>query len=107
MVNAASTWGVKSMRDRWYFPLLGAAAMVVFDWLMEPVAIATGMWSWPEGAIPLKNYMDWFLVSGFLFLMIRILKIDVNNRVAGTLLAMQLVFFIALNLLIQTSLWAS
>lgn len=96
----------KPMRDHWYFPLVGAAAMVAFDWLMEPVAIATGMWSWPGGTIPVKNYLDWFLVSGFLFLMVRILKIEFNNRLAATLLVMQVVFFLVLNLLIRTPLWA-
>jgi putative membrane protein len=95
----------KNIRDSWYFPLLGATAMVVFDWLMEPVAIATGMWNWNEHDIPIKNYTDWFLISGFLFLMIRILKIEVNNRIAGVLFAMQVVFFLALNLLIQSPLW--
>jgi putative membrane protein len=97
---------LKPMRDRWYFPLVGATAMVAFDWIMEPVAIATGMWNWPEGVIPLKNYMDWFLISGFLFLMVRILKIEFNNRIAGILLLMQAAFFLALNLLIRTPLWA-
>jgi len=87
------------IRDRWYFPLAGASAMVAFDWLMEPVANTTGMWSWVEGNIPLKNYMDWFLISGFLFLMIRILKVEFHNRIAGLLLAMQVVFFMALNIL--------
>jgi len=95
----------KTIRDRWYFPFIGATAMVAFDWVMEPVAIATGMWSWPDGFIPLKNYMDWFLISGFLFLMIRILKIETKNRIAGILLVMQVVFFLALNILIRTSLW--
>lgn len=97
---------LKPIRDRWYFPLVGATAMVAFDWMMEPVAIATGMWSWPDGSIPLKNYIDWFLISGFLFLMIRILKIETNNRIAGILLLMQVVFFLALNILIRTPLWA-
>lgn len=91
----------KRIRDRWYFPLVGASAMVAFDFLMEPVATATGMWSWAGGEIPLKNYMDWFLVSGFLFLMIRILKVEFNNRWAPLLLAMQVVFFMALNILIR------
>jgi bisanhydrobacterioruberin hydratase len=91
----------KVIRDRWYFPLVGASAMVVFDWIMEPGAIATGMWSWIDGNIPLKNYMDWFLISGFLFLMVRILKLEFNNRIAGLLFAMQVVFFIALNILIR------
>jgi len=87
------------IRNRWYFPLLGASAMVAFDWLMEPVANATGMWSWMDGNIPLKNYMDWFLISGFLFLMIRILKVEFHNHIAGLVLTMQVVFFMSLNIL--------
>lgn len=91
----------KTIRDRWYFPLVGATAMVAFDWIMEPVAIATGMWSWEGGNIPIKNYLDWFLVSGFIFLMIRILKVEFNNRIAGLLFAMQILFFLVLNILIR------
>lgn len=92
----------KPIRNTWYFPLIGAATMVAFDWLMEPVAIATDMWYWASGVIPDKNYIDWFLVSGFLFLLIRILKVEINNRIAGFLFAMQVVFFLALNILIHT-----
>jgi putative membrane protein len=91
----------KAIRDRWYFPLVGASAMVLFDWLMEPVANATGMWTWADGIVPLKNYMDWFLVSGFLFLMIRILKVEFNNLMAGLLFTLQLVFFLSLNILFR------
>jgi len=95
----------KNIRDNWYFPIIGAATMVAFDWIMEPVAIATGMWNWGGKEIPLKNYTDWFLISGFLFLMIRILKIEINNRIAVVLITMQLVFFLILNLLIRNALW--
>jgi len=95
----------KNIRDTWYFPLVAASGMVIFDWLMEPVATKTGMWSWANDSIPIKNYTDWFLISGFLFLMIRILKIEINNRIANLLFVMQVVFFLALNLLIHTPLW--
>ncbi len=95
----------RPIRDNWYFPLVGAAAMVAFDWIMEPVAMATGMWNWIGQEIPLKNYTDWFLISGFLFLMIRILKLEINNRIASQLFVMQFAFFLLLNLLIRTTLW--
>jgi len=91
----------KPIRNTWYFPLAGASAMVVFDWLMEPVASATDMWYWAFETIPVKNYIDWFLVSGFLFLMIRVLKVEINNRIAGVLFLMQVVFFLVLNLLFR------
>ncbi len=85
------------IRDSWYFPLIGASAMVVFDWLMEPVAVATDMWSWFGDTIPVKNYLDWFLISGFIFLIFRILKVDIHNRIGGILLLMQVIFFLVLN----------
>lgn len=95
------------IRDRWYYPLVGASALVAFDWLIEPVAIATDMWSWAGGDVPSKNYIDWFLLSGFFFLMIRILKIELRNPIAGILIGMQGIFFLALNLLIKTPLWVN
>lgn len=88
----------KSIRDSWYFPVIGAFVMLVFDFVMEPVAVATDMWSWAFDSIPHKNYIDWFLISGFLFLMVRILKVEINNRIAGVVLLMQFIFFLALNL---------
>jgi putative membrane protein len=98
---------LRPIRDNWYFPVAGAMAMVAFDWIMEPVAVVTQMWSWLDDQIPMKNYLDWFLVSGVLFLIIRIFKVELNNRLAGWLLLMQAVFFLLLNLLTRTPLWVS
>lgn len=100
LIYCISAWA-KPIRDTWYFPLVGAAAMVTFDWLMEPVAIATDMWGWACNSIPLKNYIDWFLVSGVLFLMVRILKMEIRNPIANLLFLMQLIFFLSLNLLFR------
>ena len=95
----------KPIRNKWYFPLIGAAALVAFDWIIEPVAIATGMWSWTGGSVPLKNYIDWFLISTFFLFLIRILKIEMNNRVASVILCMLFIFFVVLNILTRTPLW--
>lgn len=89
------------IRHRWYFPLAGAILMVAFDWLMEPVAMDTGMWQWANGKVPVKNYIDWFIVSGILFLMIRLFKVEFSNRIAPLLFTMQAVFFLVLNILIR------
>lgn len=92
---------LKKQNSKWYFPLLGASAMTVFDFLMEPVAGVTGMWTWQGGVIPMKNYIDWFLLSALLFLILRIFKVDFNNRFAGLILLMQAVFFILMNIYIR------
>lgn len=100
LIYCISAWA-KPIRDTWYFPLVGATMMVTFDWLMEPVAIAIDMWGWACNSIPLKNYTDWFLVSGVLFLIIRILKVEIRNPIANLLFLMQLIFFLSLNLLFR------
>ncbi|MCB2197851.1 carotenoid biosynthesis protein [bacterium] len=37
--------------------------MVLFDAIMEPVAVQLGYWSWDRG-IPLQNFIAWFLIGG-------------------------------------------
>ncbi|MGE5427092.1 MAG: carotenoid biosynthesis protein, partial [Methylococcaceae bacterium] len=83
---------LKRFSQYWYYPLLGAAVMTAFDFIMEPVANATGMWTWDKGVIPLKNYADWFLLSALLFLFLQLFKIEFNNRLAPLIFLMQAVF---------------
>lgn len=92
---------LKNYSSHWYYPILGAAAMTAFDFIMEPVANATGMWTWERGVIPMKNYTDWFLLSILLFWALRWFKVEFNNRFAVLILLMQAVFFLVLNLLIR------
>ena len=34
-----------------------------FDWVMEPVAVTLGYWSWSGGDIPVQNYAAWFAIA--------------------------------------------
>jgi putative membrane protein len=45
---------------------VAAAALgcVAFDYLLEPVAIGLGYWTWDGGAVPLRNYAAWGLIAG-------------------------------------------
>ena len=73
----------------------GATLAVVFDWLMEPVAIQLGYWKW-SGDIPVFNYACWFLVSLVLLLIFHVLKFDKTNKFAVDLLLIQAMFFLLL-----------
>lgn len=73
----------------------GATLAVVFDWLMEPVAIQLGYWKW-AGDIPVFNYACWFLVSMILLLFFHFLKFDKENKFAVDLLLIQAMFFLLL-----------
>jgi hypothetical protein len=46
--------------------LVIALLMVSFDFFMEPAAMRLGYWSWQDGAVPLQNYLAWF-VLGYIF----------------------------------------
>jgi putative membrane protein len=73
----------------------GALLAVLFDWLMEPVAIKLGYWSW-TGDIPFYNYCCWFLLSSLLLWLFDMLPFTKRNKFAVHLLLIQSMFFLLL-----------
>jgi uncharacterized membrane protein len=81
--------------------LLAALLMTGLDFIMEPVAIKTGMWHWFGQPIPWNNYAAWFVCS---LLLIGWMEWQEKpnksiNKVALLLLSLQFLFFGVLNLL--------
>jgi putative membrane protein len=75
----------------------GATLAVFFDWLMEPVAVKLGYWTWNgDGSIPLFNYICWFIVSLLLLTVFQFAKFNKQNKFAVNLLLIQLMFFLVL-----------
>lgn len=65
-----------------------------FDWMMEPVAVKLGFWTWlGNGEIPLLNYACWFFISAVLLAVFKLLRFDKQNHFAVHLLIIQLLFF--------------
>ena len=77
--------------------VLGAILMTAFDFLMEPVAIKSGFWTWTDGEIPLYNYVCWMLISLVLQSVFVKFKLSETNKVNDVLLVMMTIFFITLN----------
>jgi bisanhydrobacterioruberin hydratase len=69
---------------------------IIFDWVMEPVAVKLGYWQWETAGIPLYNYISWLIVSAALLTLFR--KLNGNNRniFAVHLFIIQLLFFLVL-----------
>lgn len=74
----------------------GATLAVLFDWIMEPVAIKLGYWKWLSADIPLFNYFSWFLVSAVLLIIFRALHFNKHNKFAIHLFLIQMMFFLLL-----------
>jgi bisanhydrobacterioruberin hydratase len=80
--------------------ILGPVIMVIYDLVLEPVAIWTDMWTW-GGEVPLKNYIAWFVISFVFFLLIGYITPGIRNKIAPVLFIIQLAFFILLNIIIK------
>ena len=75
----------------------GATLAVLFDWLMEPVAVKLNYWKWlGDGSIPFFNYVCWFVVSILLLLVFHYGKFEKRNNFAVNLLLIQVMFFLLL-----------
>lgn len=84
-------------RTRWALPLLGALLATFFDWVMEPVAVRLGYWTWfGDGSIPVLNYLTWFVVSWLLLSLAARLRISDTNPFPARLYLIQLLFFLLL-----------
>ena len=88
-------------QNRWFFPFVAASLMVGFDVVMEPVATQLHMWTWQTEQIPLKNYLDWYLVSLLIFTILRSSKVNWRNPLAGWILLIQFIFFAGLNVILS------
>lgn len=74
-----------------------ATVAVVFDWLIEPVAIKLGFWHWRgDGSIPVYNYICWIIVSLILLSLFHFLPFKKQNKFAINLLLIQFMFFLLL-----------
>jgi len=81
--------------------VLASLAMVLFDWIMEPVAIRLDLWRWEFGLPPFRNYVGWFLVSMVIFVFYFRFTGKYTNPMAKTFFYMHLLFFITLNLIFR------
>lgn len=83
----------------WSLVIDGALLAVFFDWIMEPVAIKLGFWTWlGDAGIPLSNYISWFVLAVIMLFMFRKAMFDKLNQFAVNLLLIQLMFFLILRI---------
>lgn len=76
--------------------LVGVMA-VLFDLMLEPVAVRLTYWNWQTVSIPVQNYLSWFLISASASFMGAKIKIKTDNTlIIHYLLAQYLFFFLLL-----------
>lgn len=100
-------WRRDSDRRRLVALPLGAGVFsVLFDWLLEPVAIALGYWSWVEGPVgalvsgepPVQNYVAWFVIAVLVAAAHQAFRLPPSQPLARHVWIAQVIFFLGVGL---------
>jgi putative membrane protein len=100
-----SCWALTGIftANRWVRYLAGSVLMVLYDIVLEPVAIRLDMWNWNGQVVPLMNYTGWFLTSLILFIILDLYTKSIKNKIAPALFIIQFMFFVILNIIFYFS----
>lgn len=77
--------------------LLTGGIAVVFDFVLEPVAIALGYWKWDGGIIPFQNYIAWFFIAVLISISFKFFKIKLYSNLYKYALIVQFLFFLTIS----------
>jgi len=92
---ALSTYGLVQYftKKAIWLILLPPVLMTALDFLVEPVAMKLGFWSWENDIIPLQNYAMWFITSVIIHSIIWVFKPTINAKISFTIVGVQVLFF--------------
>ncbi len=73
--------------------ILAALIMLGYDIIMEQVASNLDMWYWENNSVPFRNYIAWFLIAVIFHSIIKIFRINTENKIASVILICHFIFF--------------
>lgn len=98
MLSIVSAALLAALRLHFWLEVFASALLMVFlDFLMEPVAMKLGYWSWKDGVIPTYNYVCWLFTAFVIQILYRKWKLNEANNVAVALFIYMTLFFTILN----------
>lgn len=77
----------------WMKAAMAATMMVLYDFLLEPVAVRFDFWTWSGNEIPLQNYIAWWIIAFFMLLGVITRVKPLENKIAGYVIGIQTLFF--------------
>jgi len=76
--------------------IAASGLMVIYDIILEQIAPKIDMWKWENSAVPIQNYISWFLIAIVFHTLVKISKIKLKNKMAALIFVCQAAFFIIL-----------
>jgi putative membrane protein len=71
---------------------------MIFDLILEPVAILLNYWYWKGGIVPIQNYLAWFVLAVIISILYDLLKVSHKTKMPAYYLLIQGLFFIGIQL---------
>ncbi|MEO8233029.1 MAG: carotenoid biosynthesis protein [Ignavibacteriota bacterium] len=78
--------------------IISACISVLFDFVLEPVAIKLNYWQWADNIIPVQNYIAWFFIAFISVLIFSYLSVNVKSKIGLHYLVIQFVFFLLIQI---------
>lgn len=94
LILATYSISIKLIGNPWIAPLISSLLIVIFDFIMEPVAMYLDYWQWDNNTIPLQNYIAWFIISFVFAYALSFLRINPDARILRYYFFIQLGFFL-------------
>lgn len=85
-------------RKPWAVLMISPILAVLFDFLLEYVAIVFNYWNWQGKEVPLRNYTAWWAVSVLSAVFFFVFKARVHGILPSAHFAIQFVYFFLLRL---------
>lgn len=80
--------------------LSSAVFSLIFDFIMEPVAVYFRYWTWKDASIPVSNYITWGIIIFFFSAIFKLLKFKIKHRLPAFLFVIFTFYFLLLRIVI-------
>ena len=93
LIMATNSIFMKVIGKKWLVSFLSPFLILIFDFVMEPVAMKLDYWQWANGTIPLQNYAAWFIIALFFSIILRFLNAIPDSKILRVYFFIQFLFF--------------
>jgi putative membrane protein len=86
------------LKSHFMITISAASLVMLFDIILEPVAIKLDYWSWPKDVVPFRNYIAWFVIAFIFSIFLR--SFTLKSNLLKSYIIIQMLFFVIISFLI-------
>ncbi|KUO63730.1 hypothetical protein APF79_00550 [bacterium BRH_c32] len=78
--------------------LITGIIALLFDYILEPLAMKLNYWTWSGNIIPLQNFTAWFIIAFVFAIGFNLKKIKISSKIPLHYIIIQTIFFLILRI---------